>query len=246
MSDFSAVLWKEWRELIRQRGNWRGFLLGLLAPVILFGLLLPMRIGQEWLTSPASLTAWFYMPIAIVMTMMADSIAGERERHTLETLLATRLSDRAILLGKIGSAVLYALLLALVIVGVGLLTANLIEPNKGWRFYHPVLFMIGLVGGLLLSILGAAVGALISIRSKTVRQAAQTISYFMLSVFFLPIIALELMPAGILQGLGDLISPFIRNGAAIGCAAVVMLIVTDFLFVLLAISRFRRTRLMLE
>lgn len=246
MRDFAAVLWKEWRELIRQRGNWRGFLLGLLAPVVLFGLLLPLRIGQEWLSSPASLTAWFYMPIAIVMTMMADAIAGERERHTLETLLSTRLSDGAILLGKIGAAVSYALLLALIIVGVGFLTANLVEAREGWRFYDPVLFTTGLVGGLLLSILGAAIGALISIRSKTVRQATQTISYLMLSVFFLPIIALELVPTPMLRQVADLVGPLFRNGAALGFAAVATLIVADCLFIFLALARFRRTRLTLD
>ena len=37
--------------------------------------------------------------------MIADGIPGERERHTLETLLASRLSDRSILLGKVMAAV---------------------------------------------------------------------------------------------------------------------------------------------
>jgi ABC-type Na+ efflux pump permease subunit len=46
--------------------------------------------------------------------MITDSIAGERERQTLETLLASRLPDRAILLGKVAAITLLGwLLLAL-------------------------------------------------------------------------------------------------------------------------------------
>ena len=37
----------------------------------------------------------------MVSSLVADSFAGERERHTLETLLASRLPDRAILAGKL-------------------------------------------------------------------------------------------------------------------------------------------------
>ena len=56
--------------------------------------------------------------------MIADSFAGERERHTLETLLASRLSDRAILFGKIAACIAYGWLMAMLCVLVGTITEN--------------------------------------------------------------------------------------------------------------------------
>ena len=44
----------------------------------------------------------------MIISFIGDAIAGERERHTLETLLASRMPDRAILLGKVIAIVLYA------------------------------------------------------------------------------------------------------------------------------------------
>lgn len=41
-----------------------------------------------------------FLVCSAVLPAAADSFAGERERHTLETLLATRASDRSIVLGK--------------------------------------------------------------------------------------------------------------------------------------------------
>jgi ABC-2 type transport system permease protein len=56
---------------------------------------------------------------------LGDAIAGERERHTLETLLASRISDRAILLGKVIVTTGYAWGTALLGLLFGLFVANL-------------------------------------------------------------------------------------------------------------------------
>lgn len=55
-----------------------------------------------------------YFPLVLTLTMVADSFAGERERHALETLLASRLSDRAILLGEAAALTSYGWLFGLV------------------------------------------------------------------------------------------------------------------------------------
>lgn len=52
------------------------------------GILVPAQSGSTWTTSPSTpfLIAW--VTLGLVVSMTADSFAGERERHTLETLLA--------------------------------------------------------------------------------------------------------------------------------------------------------------
>lgn len=50
----------------------------------------------------------------VLITFIGDAIAGERERHTLETLLASRIGYRAILPGKLIVTVGYAWGMALV------------------------------------------------------------------------------------------------------------------------------------
>jgi ABC-2 type transport system permease protein len=246
IGDIFTMIWKEWQDLLRQRGSWRGFLMGLLIPVFIFGVLFPLQTGERWLTSALSLTAWFYMPITVVMTMMADSFAGERERHTLETLLASRLPDSAILYGKIVAAVSYALFLALVILAVGLLTVNLIYRGDEFLWYSAPIFWSGALGGLLISFLGCGIGVLVSLRAATVRQATQTLSFVMLVVFFLPIVLLELLPRWLLRDLGMFLSPLLVHQETVILSGVILLILIDIALLLVARARFRRNRLIVD
>lgn len=242
--DLLTVLWKEWRELLRQRGNWRGFLLGLLVPVLVFGVMLPLQAGERWVQSPVSLMAWFYLPVAMVVTMMADSFAGERERHTLETLLASRLPDGAILYGKVLAAVSYALGLALAVVMVALGVVNLFHSEGELLLYSAPLFWGGVVGGLLISLLGAAVGVLVSLRASTVRQATQTLSYATLALFFIPFILFEMLPAWLVDDLIHLARPLLRQGPAVLLVFAGALVLLDLILLAVARARFRRSRLM--
>lgn len=247
LRDTSTVLWKEWRELLRQRGSLRAFLIGLLVPIVVFGLMLPLQTGLDWLFTPISLSAWVYMPTIVVMTMMADSFAGERERHTLETLLASRLSDQSILFGKIGAAVSYAMLLALSIAVVGLITVN-VAFGAGSRllWYSAPIFWAGAVASLLVSILGASVGVLVSLRTSTVRQATQTISYIMLILFFVPFVLFELLPPGLLHQISELLRPLRHNLEAAAFIAALVLFLLDIGLIFVAMVRFQRTKLTLD
>jgi ABC-2 type transport system permease protein len=246
IGDILTMLWKEWQELLRQRGNWRGFLMGLLVPVFIFGIMFPLQTGMRWLTTPISLTAWIYMPIALVMTMMADSFAGERERHTLETLLASRLPDGAILFGKILAAVSYAIFLSLSILAVGLITVNVVYSPNGFVFYSAPIFWGGAIGGLLISFLGCGIGVLVSLHAATVRHATQTLSYVMLAVFFLPFLLLELAPAWLLQGMSVRLAPLLRHQEIAVLTGLITLILVDVILLAVARARFRRNRLMLD
>ena len=151
--DVVTVAQKELKEILLQRGSLRGGLMNLLIILAITGILFPLDNGPSWLTSPLSLITMIWMPLLMSMGLIADSFAGERERHTLETLLATRLSDRAILFGKIGASITYAVGLTLAGALLGAVTINVQYPGAG--FYSPSLLagmlVFGLLGSLLIS-----------------------------------------------------------------------------------------------
>ena len=174
-----AMLWKEWTQLQSElfaRDNLRGGILTTLFFVGAFGIFEPWQIGPGWIGSPIMLFSFVVLlPLAMVGTMIPDSFAGERERRTLEPLLATPFPDQAILLGKIGSAVGYSWGLTLVSMLLGLLTENLLYARSGLLLY-PADLAIGTVGfGLLVALFTASAGVLVSLHAPTVRQAQQSL-----------------------------------------------------------------------
>ena len=96
-ADIQTMIWKESKGLFRRDGNKLRFFFTLLTPLLVIGIFLPWQLGTEWANSFWSLIATTLIPLLIVGLMIPETIAGERERHTLETLLASRLSDRVIL-----------------------------------------------------------------------------------------------------------------------------------------------------
>ena len=96
----------------------------LLSPLAL-AIYLPLQARDAWVNGPIPLVPATLMPVMLVGLTIADSFAGERERHTLPTLLASRLSDRAILIGKIVPSA-----------GLGW-AASLLVPGSGARHREP-------------------------------------------------------------------------------------------------------------
>src|SRR5262249_25340094 len=96
-SDFITVLWKELKKILLERS---GGSTGSARPLILvafLGIFMPLRLGPERFFTAFGLVAPVFFGAFVITAVIADSFAGERERHTLETLLASRLSDRSIL-----------------------------------------------------------------------------------------------------------------------------------------------------
>jgi len=194
IGDILTVASKEWRELLFAGGGLRGGRFSLVILLFMFGVFMPYQFGPDWLDSPATLFYWGWMPLMIVAGAVADSFAGERERHTLETLLASRLPDRAILLGKVVAAVGYGWGMVLSMLVLGVVTINVTKPAGA-----PVFFPGRVVGAsALLSLLGttiaAGAGILVSLRSPTVRQASQTLSAAILLLLLVPVFGLRALP----------------------------------------------------
>lgn len=121
MSDVWTVCRKEMREWTRVKGN----TLYMLVLTVVFGVFLPLTQVEAWkVPSPFLAFYFFFLPSMLASTSAADSFAGERERKTLETLLATRLFSRDIFLGKLLATILHTASLMLVIEGLMLIVLN--------------------------------------------------------------------------------------------------------------------------
>jgi ABC-2 type transport system permease protein len=178
--DILAMIWKELREWSRlptsmMVGSRFDGLLGLLGPLALIGIGIPIAAKAAWVTSPLSLFIIGWLPLTMMLFAIADSFAGERERHTLETLLATRLSDEAILIGKIASLVVVAWGQAVALLILSLVTVNVVYGRERLLMFAGVDVAAFVVFTLLLSVLEACGGVLICLRAATVRQAARNL-----------------------------------------------------------------------
>lgn len=244
MGDVLVVMWKEWREFFVQWGSMRGGGVGILLFLGVFGVYLPLQTGTAWVQMPALLLCWAWVPLFLTTAMIADSFAGERERRTLETLLASRLSDRAILLGKVGAGIAYGWGFTMLNLVIGLVVIN-IAYGGGRLLLYPPAIGGGIVGlSFLGSALAASGGALISLRSPTVRQAQQTLSVWLLVLAFLPYLGLRALPdAWQVAVVWAATTAGVTRVVVIALAA---LAVIDALLFAAAAARFKRSRLTLD
>jgi len=202
MNDIWTMIWKESKDLLFQ-GGWKASIRPLLL-IGIMGIYLPLQGGIQWLAlSPIEMFVILWIPFSVIVSFIGDAIAGERERHTLETLLASRVSDRAILLGKVVVTVGYAWGMALGGLLLGLMLVNLFRGNGGgWMFYHPLdLLLEALALSLLTCLLGASAGVLVSLRTSTVRQAQQILGIGTFVLVFGGISALQALPANFVASL---------------------------------------------
>jgi ABC-2 type transport system permease protein len=243
ISDILTIIWKEIRELILQRSGLRGGGIGLLIVLVVFGVLIPLQSGPDWLTSSTTILLWAWVPFILVNSVVADSFAGERERHTLETLLASRLSDRAILIGKISSAIAYGWGITLLGILVALVVVN-VAFNSGHLLFFPLPNGLAIfIFSFLVAWLAAGLGVLVSLRASSVRQAQQTLSLAFL-VFLIPLLLLPLLPQNMQINVSNALQAFDFQSAAL--IAGVVLLVIDLVLLGMANMRFKRARLILD
>jgi ABC-2 type transport system permease protein len=240
--DMISILRKDLKEIFIQRGSLRGGLSNVLIVLAIVGVLFPLQFGGEWLSSPVSLISAAWLPLFMAMGLVADAFAGERERHTLETLLASRLSDQAILFGKMGAACVYGLGLAIAGMLLGALTANIQNPGAG--FYPAASFLGSFVFGLLGTLLVTGLGVLISLRADSVRQAYQRMSLGFLVLWLPLIVGPQVLPEAWLAQIGRWLARV--NLAQAGGMVALALLALDILLIGLAMARFKRSRLILD
>jgi ABC-2 type transport system permease protein len=201
MSDMWTMIWKEWKDFLWSGG--RSDLLRPLLNIAILGIILPLSFSQRWIdldTAPVLIV--LFTPFMFVILLIGDAIAGERERHTLETLLASRISDRAILLGKVLVTVGYNWGMTLFCLLLGAVVVNLSHGLGPWVFYEPInLFAVVLVLCFLATLLAACGGVLISLKSVTVRQASQTMVLGVILLGLAVALVVRLLPASVTAAL---------------------------------------------
>jgi ABC-2 type transport system permease protein len=237
MNDVATVMWKEWRE-IKAQSEFSP------ATVRIAAIVLALVIGgvaalggPSLLRTPITFVA-VWAPLIGVMSTICESFAGERERHTLETLLASRLSSESLLAGKIAVHVVYGWAMALALVFLFTLGANALTLKNG--FVLPpaaVLYSVLVLTPLLIFVLAAA-GVLVSLRAPTVRVAqARLVSAFMLIFITIALTSL-LMPRSWKEAAKAPHTMAIALGAW-----TFILLAADVALLLAAYARFQRDKL---
>jgi len=254
VADSMAVFWKDVREGLRSGGTGRGGRWTLLFVFGYFGVFLPLiatpsrthGLPPELATGRiiAGLpTVLGLLLIAFIFpnTIVCDAIAGERERHTLETLLATRLPDRAILLGKLLAGIAIGMGLSVVCLVLSTVTMLVVHPDLGLPL--PPAWLGGfLLLGLELAVFEAALASIVSIYARSLRQAQQLTSMFFVVLFVVPFIGLQVMPAGWRQSVVSWLSGLHPLQAALVGAAVVLAM--DVALLAVSFALFQRERLL--
>jgi len=244
IADVWTVTWKEWQEFRDQLLSLRRGGLSALILALILGVIAPVQIGPEWVHSKIVVAYWPFLAATMVSSLIADSVAGERERHTLETLLASRLSDSAILIGKIVAAVLYGLGFAVANLLIGLVAVNVAFHESAPILFEPRQFIVTILLTLLASLFMAGVGVFISLRASTVKQAQQA--------FGIAIIVLTMGPLLLFNALApETREDLVRRVAGVGEArieayTVGSLLALSAIVIGAALARFRRGKLALD
>jgi ABC-2 type transport system permease protein len=245
LNDILTVVWKERRTQLRQPGGrWRA-LLNLVLPFAFIGLYGPIS-NTDWVESPFVAIMCTVFSMVFLITTIPDSFAGERERHTLPTLLASRLPDPAILIGKLVVAIAYGWGVTMVALLFGLIVANVWHWDLAPLLYAPRILVPAIVMSFFSATTIGLAGILVSLRAATVQGAAQTL----VTALMLPGVALQILGVVVLS------RPGWRQGMRAGLDSVrfeyvaltliLVMLVLDVLLMAAALARFQRSRLIAQ
>jgi ABC-2 type transport system permease protein len=237
--DILTVVWKERKSQFRVRGSRLRFLMMLFSPLLL-ATIFPITFGPDWLAEIPPLIIAVITSVILVAVMVPESIAGERERHTLETLLASRLPDRAILVGKLivplavgwGASVL-AMLWSAVVVNVAHWEGHVL-------FFTLPIALGSLALSFLMGLLTAGAGVFVSLKAATAQEAAQILTFAIL----IPPMLLQIVPLLFRDQMQRFLD--VVNGPQLLLIVLAVLVVVDAVVLLAAVARFQRARMILS
>jgi ABC-2 type transport system permease protein len=252
IDDIRTVMWKERLEQSEQGESLRDRIAGFVMPLVGLGfmaVMLPLAFKTAWATTPAALTLSFLIPMMAVGVGIVDTFVGERERRTLEPLLATRLPDHAILFGKMGVIVALSMKFTL-----GMQVISLLVLNLSHREHAPMLPTLPLLAAivavaLLASIVLASIGVLVSLRAETIKQATQRMMAAITAPGIACILGLYLAAKVLPASWREVFERFLHeqfataNFTQITLTVIAVLLLLSVVLLLTAMARFRRHRL---
>lgn len=241
ITDLWTMMWKELKELTRLQG--RGGKVHMLIIISIIGVILPFYLGRSWVKSPFTILLLVWISLVPVCLIIADSFAGERERHTLETLLCSCISDSAILFGKICTAVAYGWSITLICAFIGLITINFFHGERKLVFYSLPIGIGMVMLSLLADMLIGCVGALISLRSSSVRQAQQNLIIIIFLLYLMPAFGALMLPVSWKHQLINVVVA--TNTIRIIFVVAAVLIILDIILMTI-VARFKRTQMILN
>lgn len=244
MSDVFTMIWKESKSMFRARGRKSQTALTVIMPILL-AIYLPWQEGLSWFHNALSLVPMIVLPFILVGLTIPDSFAGERERHTLGTLLSSRLSDRSILIGKIAASVLFAWSATIAVLLLSALTVNVLNWDGTIMFYSGTVLAADLTLSFLVALMTAGAGVLISMRIDTVQSAQQAL----MMILIIPLVVVQIGGVVVLQmygGSGQIKEFFASlELGEVALAVAGALVIIDLILITGAFLSFRRARLIL-
>jgi ABC-2 type transport system permease protein len=241
MGDVMTIVWKEIKEQ-GFRGGRRGKA-GLIIFFGIFGVLFPLQWGTGWVTGLSGIILISWMPLLYASGVLADAVAGERERHTLDTLLATRLPGTAILGGKMAAGVIIACMYSWIIAVSGLIVTNIAFWNGKILMYPPAVLAAIILFPVLTAGFSGGITVHFSIRAETARDAQQFVSIGII-VLFLPFLIFNFLNNRSQEQIITFLSGI--SWETVPVIAALILLVLDLLLFFTAAGRFTRENLSLE
>jgi ABC-type Na+ efflux pump permease subunit len=198
-----AVLRREWLRYRSAMGR-TGLLRFILIYGVVFGLFVPAQIDNP----SAAFLVFALIPLYVSGPAAVDGFAGERERNTFETLVSSPVRPGQLVAGK---------LLFASVLGTSVSLAVMILFSA-WRLLKdapippPAIVPVVVVLGVILSLLGSAVGLNVSVRAKSVRSAMQWFSVVLLVVALGIPVSLSYLVPRLPAGVFDVLGSLFRNG----------------------------------
>lgn len=185
MKNSNSVFRIQYKLFLREKG----MLIFYFLLVLMTGVVVPIFYqGIQMLLSFLSL-----LIIMLIKPMLADSLAGERERKTLESLLSTPLPVKSIIWGKIKFYFVFSALFFLVTASLMIITLHFFAhqiPFSGWQW-------ICICSALLLNLITICMtGVYYSAQSDHSYTANSKISKIAYSFIFLQIVYLSVIFQG--------------------------------------------------
>ena len=173
----------EWSLVMRDPRFFIPFVAVPLILIVLHGISLFAVSGdpvQGWTLTRTFLAVLSLVGASLAVPLGADAFAGEKERHSWETLLCLPLPRNQLFIGKVLGVLPFPL-------KAGWVGQILVLCLAGWngclRFAEPMEWIFPLLLTPILSLFFCALSVLISLRSDTVRGAAQLTGLSLLILF---------------------------------------------------------------